>query len=249
MGRSLSSRLLKPAAARAGLAAAHNAVRSTNSLARHHTTDTSGHAHGRCRHCGSKNLGRPTLVTRMRKPNATSVRLARPNSRKGRAESARRHAADLGPVVKAVTGIWTKWNQQVRALGPAVGAAAAPANSRQIRTRPSASISIRSRDSRPNRATARAVQRGSSMGTMRQFTIASATVAIAALVAAAPASAERINGGPINRMANAGPDMAATPRGDIGDRARKGQPPRTWRSSASSDYSPSHLTRVFGADL
>jgi hypothetical protein len=133
MGRSLSSRLLKPAAARAGLAAAHNAVRSTNSLARHHTTDTSGHAHGRCRHCGSKNLGRPTLVTRMRKPNATSVRLARPNSRKGRAESARRHAADLGPVVKAVTGIWTKWNQQVRALGPAVGAAAAPANSRRIR--------------------------------------------------------------------------------------------------------------------
>src|SRR5580658_9422900 len=61
------------------------------------------------------------------------------------------------------TGIWTKWNQQVRALGPAVGAATAPANSRQIRTRPSASISIRSRDSRPNRATARAVQRDASM--------------------------------------------------------------------------------------
>jgi hypothetical protein len=101
MGRSLS-RLLKPAAARAGLAAAHNAVRSTNALARHHTTDTSGHAHGRSRHCGSKNLGRPTLVTRMRKPNATSVRLARPTSRKGRAESARRHASDLGPVIKAV---------------------------------------------------------------------------------------------------------------------------------------------------
>ena len=31
---------------------------------------------------------------------------------------------------------------------------------------------------------------------MRQFTIAAAAVAIAALVAAAPASAERINGGP-----------------------------------------------------
>jgi hypothetical protein len=30
------------------------------------------------------------------------VRLARPTSRKGRAESARRHAADLGPVIKAV---------------------------------------------------------------------------------------------------------------------------------------------------
>ncbi len=100
MGRSLS-RLLKPAAARAGLAAAHNAVRSTNALARHHTTDTSGHAHGRSRHCGSKNLGRPTLVTRMRKPNATSVRLARPTSRKGRAESARRHASDLRPVQAA----------------------------------------------------------------------------------------------------------------------------------------------------
>jgi hypothetical protein len=38
----------------------------------------------------------------MRKPNATSVRVARPTSRKGRAESARRHAADLGPVIKAV---------------------------------------------------------------------------------------------------------------------------------------------------
>ena len=49
-----------------------------------------------------KTLGRPTLVTRMRKPNATSVRLARPTGRKGRAESARRHAADLGPVIKAV---------------------------------------------------------------------------------------------------------------------------------------------------
>jgi hypothetical protein len=59
------------------------------------------------------------------------------------------------------TGIWTKWNQQVRALGAGVGAATAPANSRQIRTRPSASI--RSRDSRPKRATARAVQRDSSM--------------------------------------------------------------------------------------
>ena len=34
---------------------------------------------------------------------------------------------------------------------------------------------------------------------MRQFTIAAATVAIAALVAATPASAERINGGPIKQ--------------------------------------------------
>ena len=36
------------------------------------------------------------------------------------------------------TGIRTKWNQQVRALGPAAGAATGPANSRQIQTRPSA---------------------------------------------------------------------------------------------------------------
>jgi hypothetical protein len=38
----------------------------------------------------------------MRNPNAMSVRPARPTSRKGRAESARRRAADLGPVIKAV---------------------------------------------------------------------------------------------------------------------------------------------------
>jgi hypothetical protein len=68
-------------------------LEAQNALARHHTTDTSGRAHSRSRHCGPKNLGRPTLVTRMRKPNATSVRPARPTSRKGRAESARRHAA------------------------------------------------------------------------------------------------------------------------------------------------------------
>jgi hypothetical protein len=72
---------------------------------------------------------------------------------------------DIGARVRVTGsfGVWTKWNQQVRALGPGVGAATAPANSRQIRTRPSASISIRSRDSRPNRATARAVQRDSSI--------------------------------------------------------------------------------------
>jgi hypothetical protein len=34
---------------------------------------------------------------------------------------------------------------------------------------------------------------------MRQFTIAAATVAIAALISAAPASAERISGGPIKQ--------------------------------------------------
>jgi opacity protein-like surface antigen len=34
---------------------------------------------------------------------------------------------------------------------------------------------------------------------MRHFTIAAATVAIAALISAAPASAERINGGPIQQ--------------------------------------------------
>jgi hypothetical protein len=34
---------------------------------------------------------------------------------------------------------------------------------------------------------------------MRQFTIAAATVAIAALILAVPASAERINGGPIKQ--------------------------------------------------
>jgi hypothetical protein len=34
---------------------------------------------------------------------------------------------------------------------------------------------------------------------MRQLTIAAATVAIAALVSAAPASAERLNGGPIQQ--------------------------------------------------
>ena len=34
---------------------------------------------------------------------------------------------------------------------------------------------------------------------MRQFTLAAATVAIAALVAAAPASAERLMGGPIKQ--------------------------------------------------
>jgi hypothetical protein len=38
----------------------------------------------------------------MRKPGATSARPPRPTSRKGRAESARRHAADLGPVIKAM---------------------------------------------------------------------------------------------------------------------------------------------------
>jgi hypothetical protein len=38
----------------------------------------------------------------MLKPNAASGRPARPYSRNGRAESARRHAADLGPVIKAV---------------------------------------------------------------------------------------------------------------------------------------------------
>ena len=34
---------------------------------------------------------------------------------------------------------------------------------------------------------------------MRQFTIAAATVAIAALIAAAPASAERLMGGPVKQ--------------------------------------------------
>ncbi len=34
---------------------------------------------------------------------------------------------------------------------------------------------------------------------MRQFTIAAVTVAIAALISAAPASAERLNGGPIKQ--------------------------------------------------
>jgi hypothetical protein len=34
---------------------------------------------------------------------------------------------------------------------------------------------------------------------MRQFTLAAATVAIAALVAAAPASAERLMGGPVKQ--------------------------------------------------
>ena len=34
---------------------------------------------------------------------------------------------------------------------------------------------------------------------MRQFTIAAATVAIAAMISAAPASAERIQGGPIKQ--------------------------------------------------
>jgi hypothetical protein len=34
---------------------------------------------------------------------------------------------------------------------------------------------------------------------MRQFTIAAATVAIAALISAAPASAERLQGGPIKQ--------------------------------------------------
>jgi hypothetical protein len=34
---------------------------------------------------------------------------------------------------------------------------------------------------------------------MRQFTIAAATVAIAALISAGPVSAERINGGPIKQ--------------------------------------------------
>jgi hypothetical protein len=34
---------------------------------------------------------------------------------------------------------------------------------------------------------------------MRQFTIVAATVAIAALISAAPASAERINGGPVQQ--------------------------------------------------
>jgi hypothetical protein len=34
---------------------------------------------------------------------------------------------------------------------------------------------------------------------MRQFTIAAATLVVAALISAAPASAERINGGPIKQ--------------------------------------------------
>jgi hypothetical protein len=41
-------------------------------------------------------------VTRIQKLGATSARPTRPTSRKGRAESARRHAADLGPVIKAM---------------------------------------------------------------------------------------------------------------------------------------------------
>jgi hypothetical protein len=38
---------------------------------------------------------------------------------------------------------------------------------------------------------------------MRQFTLAAATVAIAALVAAAPASAERLMGGPVKQNGGA----------------------------------------------
>src|SRR6202163_4996874 len=64
-----------------------------------------------------------------------------------RANSTSRGASMACGLVAAPTwtGIWTKWNQQVRALGPAVGAATVPA------------------DSRPIRATARAVQRDASM--------------------------------------------------------------------------------------
>jgi hypothetical protein len=38
----------------------------------------------------------------MQNLGATSAGPARPTSRKGRADSARRHAADLGPVIKAM---------------------------------------------------------------------------------------------------------------------------------------------------
>jgi hypothetical protein len=48
-----------------------------------------------------------------------------------RANSTSRGASIACGLVAAPTwtGIWTKWNQQVRALGPAVGATTAPANS------------------------------------------------------------------------------------------------------------------------
>ena len=60
---------------------------------------------------------------------------------------------------------------------------------------------------------------------MRQFTIAAAIVAIAAVFSAAPTSAEAIFGGPLKQNANAGSRQSThprvTPRGGIGDRARK----------------------------
>ena len=60
---------------------------------------------------------------------------------------------------------------------------------------------------------------------MRRFTIAAATLAIAAVFSAAPASADRIKGGPLQQNGQCwqgkNHSSPVRPRGDIGDRARK----------------------------
>ncbi len=52
---------------------------------------------------------------------------------------------------------------------------------------------------------------------MRQFTIAAATVAIAALIAAAPASAERLMGGPIKQNGQCWKNNASGSEFDLGN--------------------------------
>ena len=51
---------------------------------------------------------------------------------------------------------------------------------------------------------------------MRQFTIAAVTVAIAALISAAPASADRINGGPIKQNGQCWKGQKGTDGGTYG---------------------------------
>ena len=55
---------------------------------------------------------------------------------------------------------------------------------------------------------------------MRQFTIAAATVAIAALISAAPASAERISGGPIKQNGQCWKSHSGGSEATFGNRAR-----------------------------
>jgi hypothetical protein len=59
---------------------------------------------------------------------------------------------------------------------------------------------------------------------MRQFTIAAATVAIAALISAAPASAERINGGPIKQNGQCWKGQKGSETGTFGYWAACAQP-------------------------
>jgi hypothetical protein len=86
---------------------------------------------------------------------------------------------------------------------------------------------------------------------MRQFTIAAATVGIAALISAAPAAAEAIFGGPVQQNGN----MLAREKSFVFERVHlgilgivcgTGEPIRTSRGwgSASGGHSPAILTAL-----